>query len=387
MKKKTPKNRNASKTSDFENLLSTDKEVAENLEISKLFEVVLKSISDAVIITDTAGIVKFINRVAENIISCSLEDKGKLIHEILNIEYKTHDKDSKTYRHGHNDIFSLEGIKYINDGFGNTKNVSINIQSYSQNNFEGFLFIMRDITNKISLEKELKKSQLKNTAFLKAIPDKTILLNIENRDSINARLIAILDNEFSTSNIIEIHDNILKATDRNKTRTIELQTIVSESSEYSGQFREIRIVPVSSTEMLLLIRDISTRKHYENALLKSEKRYRKLVEEAMMGIYIYYENRYLYVNPAMEKITGFSRIELLSKDPYKIIIPEDRAILDGRRKLQAQGIEVDTEYAVRIKRKDGKIAKVLTRVHPTVFDGYNAHLGHCIDVSECKKKK
>ncbi len=172
----------------------------------------------------------------------------------------------------------------------------------------------------------------------------------------------------------------------------------SQTSEYrivtkSGEVRWLNVfsrpifVGNSVVGMEGVLTDITERKHVEEVLRESEEHYRILSDEAMVGIYVYRERRYLFVNRAMQEITGYSREELLEMDPDNTVIPEDRWILEQRRESRQRGEEVPVEYTVRIRRKNGEIAYVMTRVHPTpiMYGNRSAFLGHCIDITKHKQ--
>jgi len=65
---------------------------------------------------------------------------------------------------------------------------------------------------------------------------------------------------------------------------------------------------VGGVRMLVsVIRDITDRKHFEEVLRQSEKKYRKIFESAIEGIYqTTIEGRYLNVNPSFARMFGFS---------------------------------------------------------------------------------
>ena len=133
-----------------------------------------------------------------------------------------------------------------------------------------------------------------------------------------------------------------------------------------------------------VLTDITERRRVEEALRTSEEKYHILSDEAMVGVYVYREGRYLFVNRMMEQITGYSREELLDMDQDDMIVPEDRHILETQREARRRGEAVPHEYTVRIRRKNGEIASVLTRVHPKpiLYANKSALLGYCIDVTE-----
>lgn len=131
-------------------------------------------------------------------------------------------------------------------------------------------------------------------------------------------------------------------------------------------------------------RDITERHRAEESLRESEERYRAFTEEALVGIYIYSNStrRYLYVNPEMARITGYSREELLQIDPNQLPVPDDANIIKEREEAVLKGEQVEPEYSIRICRKDFSVAVLSVRTHRIPFEGEDVALGNCIDMTK-----
>ena len=100
------------------------------------------------------------------------------------------------------------------------------------------------------------------------------------------------------------------------------------------------------------------RKRNEQALRRSEMRYRSLVQTAVYGIYrSSLEGRFLDVNPALIGMLGYnSAIEVLALDPQKDVFAEpreyERLVDEFRKTGRMDGLEV------RWKRQDGAVITV-----------------------------
>ena len=59
-------------------------------------------------------------------------------------------------------------------------------------------------------------------------------------------------------------------------------------------------------------------------LKEAEELYRTLAKSSPIGVYIVQDGKVQFVNPQLQKYTGFSEDELLDKESLEIVHPEDR---------------------------------------------------------------
>lgn len=110
---------------------------------------------------------------------------------------------------------------------------------------------------------------------------------------------------------------------------------------FPGQERWIdaRLSPVrdsagKTVEVLGLSQDITDRKRAEEALLKSESKYRTIVENITDAFYIHdFKGYILDCNEAACQMTGYSRNELVGQSLSLIDSDENRRLLPGRMQL------------------------------------------------------
>ena len=132
-----------------------------------------------------------------------------------------------------------------------------------------------------------------------------------------------------------------------------LGALVLKSYSKNTRFREHdrEVLTLVSQQLAAAI----DRKRNEQALRRSEVRYRSLVQTAVYGIYrSSLEGRFLDVNPALIGMLGYnSALEILALDPQKDVFVDPaeytRLVDEFRRSGRMDGFEV------RWKRKDGGI--------------------------------
>lgn len=136
---------------------------------------------------------------------------------------------------------------------------------------------------------------------------------------------------------------------------------------------------VDQQQLLLMVSDITGQIRSEEALKKSEEKYRELVENAPMGIFQSTpEGRYHTVNTEMARLCGYATAREMTESVTNIAMqiyarPEDRSIY--RKKLLAHG-QINN-FEVELLRRDGttfwasmNTKKKLGPDGGVIFDGF-----------------
>jgi PAS domain S-box-containing protein len=134
----------------------------------------------------------------------------------------------------------------------------------------------------------------------------------------------------------------------------------------------------------VIYRDITERRRAERALVESESKFRAVADTAASAICIHDGKRFLYVNPAAEQITGYTRDELLALDPLSLPHPSDRRVLAQRAEARERGEDVPSRYEFRIVTRSGEERWIDVSAAKIHFGGQLAVLATVVDITDRK---
>jgi two-component system cell cycle sensor histidine kinase/response regulator CckA len=137
------------------------------------------------------------------------------------------------------------------------------------------------------------------------------------------------------------------------------------------------------TGMQAVARDITERHRAEDALRSAEAKYRGLVEQSLVGVYILQNERLVYVNPKGSDILGYTQQDLVDLPwAFDLVHEQDREfVIEQLSRLSGEG-NPTLQLTVRGVRKDGVIVQVEAFCAITEFGGQPAVLVTVIDISD-----
>jgi PAS domain S-box-containing protein len=128
--------------------------------------------------------------------------------------------------------------------------------------------------------------------------------------------------------------------------------------------------------------DVSEMKQTEEALRKSEERYRSLVDNAQEAIVVAQDSMMKFFNAKTAEITGYPPGELTAIPFLDVIHPDDRQMVLDRHLRRLKGEEFPNVYPIRIIRKDGSVKWLELNAVLISWNGKPATLNFLSDVTE-----
>jgi diguanylate cyclase (GGDEF)-like protein/PAS domain S-box-containing protein len=135
-----------------------------------------------------------------------------------------------------------------------------------------------------------------------------------------------------------------------------------------------------------LIRDVTSSRRSEEALQAAEAKFRGIVEQSLVGIYVIQNGRYQYVNPKLAEIFGCTVDEMLALESVmELVTEEDRHIVAENIRKRIEGEVQTVRYTFRALRKDGEEIELEVHGAGTQFQGQPAVIGTLLDITDRKR--
>lgn len=372
------------------------------------FKTTLQSIGDAVIATDTQGHVLFLNPVAEELTGYSeSEAYGRPIGAIFNIinedtrlpgEIPIHKVISDGVIVGltnHTALISKEGLERpIADSAAPIIN--------SQGTIIGTVLVFRDISQSKEAERRVKASEamyrelfnhISSGAAVYASDDAGTGFYFKDLNRAAEKIDNISREDLVGKNVVEVFPGIaemglLEVLQRVwQTGTAEYFPLSFYHDARISGWRENYVYKLPTGEVVAVYDDVTAKKLAEQALQKSEKKFRTLFNNA--GDVIYLSEfcgdyaQIIEVNDEACSRLGYTRDELLSMATKDINAPEMRGKLPAIiKKILAEGhLTFETEFITKEQRR----IPVEVSAHAFFLNEKKVFLSIARDITERKK--
>jgi PAS domain S-box-containing protein len=268
---------------------------------------------------------------------------------------------------------------------------------------KGLSIYFRDITERKEAEEALKSNEQQLKLIYHTTTDVIFLITVtaDNKfcfSSVNQAFLEStgLKKEQVIGKYVDeiIPEPSLQIVLRNYKQAIQARRKVQweEVSEYPAG-RKVGIVSVNPvfndkgecTMLVGVVHDITERKNAEQELVEAEEKFRNLVEQSLMGVYIIQEGKFAYVNPKFAEIFGFRQEELINASPVSVIMPEHRSMVAENVRARVEGEKEMVHYEAKGRRKDGKEIDIEVFCGGTLYGRSVAIIGTLLDITERKE--
>lgn len=326
---------------------------------------------------DEKGIITSVNQTEAKMLGYTAEEMvGKSIFDFILPEQRAEAKKRFKKKISGKKVPRAEDRIYLNKD-GSRLNVVIDdvIERDSDKKTVGIRTTMVDITDRKRMEEELQDIKERYKALFdrsfyfvyvhdlqgKFIDANKAALDLlgYTKEEIPALNFSSLLSEDQLPSALKALDEILKNGYQKEPTKFRLRTKIGDhiwvETEASVIYREGKPYAIQG-----IARDITEAVQANSALQESRERYRTLAENAMDGIYIISPDGFEYINPAFEKIFGYSSKEVTHENFnfLDLIHPDDRDMVLKREEARRKGEKLPPEYSFRIVTKNKKIKHV-----------------------------
>jgi PAS domain S-box-containing protein len=134
-----------------------------------------------------------------------------------------------------------------------------------------------------------------------------------------------------------------------------------------------------------IVRDITERKQAEEELVRSEEKFRSVVENSNDVICIVQDGLLKFVNKQIAKLTGYSLGDFVDKPFISYIHPDDLQKIKKKYERFMTGEEDEQRYEIGVRHKDGHKIEVELNISVTYYEGRRAGLVFVRDITERKR--
>ena len=241
------------------------------------------------------------------------------------------------------------------------------------------LVIVRNINDRKKAEDTLRESEATARALMNAPTDSVILTDSQGiilaiNETAASRfgrrpeeLVGILADDLLPKEVAQSRRFLVS-------KMLETKTMVRFEDEREGRWYDTVAYPIVSengkvTKIAIISRDITDRKNTEEALIKSEERYRQLVDISPDAILLQREGKIVFTNPAALNLLGASySSEIIGKNVLEFIQPEFHDTIMKTVEKDIGG-EITLPIELHMHRIDGTSVIVEGRGARTFIDG------------------
>lgn len=283
---------------------------------------------------------------------------------------------------------------------GNVKTGELLITPYFHKNLLiGLHGVTRDITDRKSAEKALKESEKNFRLLFEYSPFGTYIAT-PNGDIIdgNGALLKMLGSPSIEAtkqiNVLTFPPLVKNGYAQLFKQCVDNKKILTLEIPYTSKWgKEIilssYIIPLINENGIVekvytVMEDITERKNIEVSLRESEELFRNLSASTPTAIFVYQNENFVFVNKAVEKLTGYSEGELLKMKFWDVVHPDHKELVRKRGLSRQEGKSIPNSYQFKLLNKNGSESWIDFAASKISWKGNNAALGSAMDITNLK---
>lgn len=334
------------------------------------------TVFDAIVILSSDGKIQECNKKFLEMVEYS-ESELKNI-EIKDLVHPDDAEKSKLYFNKlKNEGFYKDYRGRIFSKTGKIIHIEVNSIALEENGtITGSVDVVRDVTDKVSVEKELFIS---STRFDALVQNSSIGIVIKSVEGLILEANPYMENmlgftldELRAKKVHELtHPDYLEATKSSIKKIItgdiesfklEKKYIAKDGSDVWGNsfYTLIRDESGNPTSLMVLIENISKWKQANKMLEMSEEKWRFVIENMELSL-IEVDNDGNVTNPHKRfcELTGYSKEELIGKDPASLLIKDAESLKTMKKNIAIRKEGKNSAYELEIEKKNGEKAWLL----------------------------
>ena len=255
------------------------------------------------------------------------------------------------------------------------------------------LGISLDITEQMAARNKLVELEALEASLLEAIPhavvglkDRRIIFANEGVEAVFGRKAADLIGK--TASVFyrsheqseEIARRLYSTLEKNNTFNAEIPCRRSDGRNIVCMVKASRIgESLKERNIVITYEDITERKRLEDT-------YKTMAKSSVAGVYIVKDGKFLFVNCHAAMYAGYNEEELVGKDAFSLVHPDDREMVKKNAMNMLQG-KSHTPYEFRVITQNGTIRWILETVTLVPYGNEKAILGNSMDITELKEAR
>lgn len=318
-------------------------------ESEEKYRLLAETASDIICIHDMNGVIKYLNRAAQEIMGDKSEILGRKVQEFISQEEMSELYERRASRFHDDGSIYLYNVELLRK---NGQRIPVEISSApikKEGKVEDILIIARDIRERINAENALRESEKKHRLLFEEAGEGILYLDDNGIiKDVNPKILEMLEiskDEIVHKNFRQLDDMLVFDKAQATVGFLELM----KSNQYIRQAEWEIVTPADKRLILetnaralqsegdnvgvvIFVRDITERKRAEKALIQSEEKFRTIFENAPVMIDSFDENgQCMLWNEECENVLGWTRQEMfLADDPLSLIAADEEMGLAAR---------------------------------------------------------